>query len=181
MKTNANNDDTTMMILILVIIIERRITIINRIVITINICQLLDLSSIGGAQAWMYNYSRAPSQQWHEARQWCQKHFTDMVAVQNQEEAEFLNNKLPRNPNYYWIGVRKVAGEWTWVETNKNIPTEAQNWASGEPDDSVDQDCVEIYIKRERDTAKWNNENCQKQKGTLCYSGKKKLFTFFLI
>ncbi|XP_075341360.1 P-selectin [Odontesthes bonariensis] len=129
-----------------------------------------NLSSIGGAQAWMYNYSRGPNQQWHEARQWCQKHFTDMVAIQSQEEAEFLNNLLPRNPKYYWIGVHKVAGEWTWVRTNKNIPTEAQNWASGEPDDSVDQDCVEIYIKRERDTAKWNNEKCQKQKGALCYT-----------
>ncbi|KAM9761548.1 sushi, von Willebrand factor type A, EGF and pentraxin domain-containing protein 1-like [Menidia menidia] len=127
-------------------------------------------SSRGITQAWMYSYSLGPNQQWHEARQWCQKHFTDMVAIQNQEEAMFLNNLLPFNPQYYWIGVYKQDGEWTWVETNTNIPIDSQNWATGEPDDSVDQDCVEIYIKRAVDTVKWNNEKCEKQKGIICYS-----------
>lgn len=95
-----------------------------------------------------------------------------MVAIRSQEETDFLNSVLPFNPKYYWIGVSKVNEEWKWVENNQNLPEENQNWASEEPDNIPGQDCVEIYIKRVKDTAKWNNENCQKQKGTVCYSGK---------
>ena len=95
-----------------------------------------------------------------------------MVAIRNQEESDFINNLLPFNSKYYWIGIKKVAGVWTWEETNKTIPEDAQNWATEEPDNIEGQDCVEIYIKREKDTAKWNNENCRSRKGTVCYSGK---------
>lgn len=126
----------------------------------------------GGAQAWTYNYSTGPNQNWYEARKWCQKFFTDMVAIQNQEETNFLNDLLPFNPKYYWIGVHRVAGLWTSVNTSQSVPEEAQNWASAEPDTIPRQDCVEIYIKRARDTAKWNNENCNKLKGAVCYTGR---------
>uniref|UniRef100_I3J1E6 E-selectin n=1 Tax=Oreochromis niloticus TaxID=8128 RepID=I3J1E6_ORENI len=131
----------------------------------------VDLSSRrGGAQAWTYNYSTGPNQNWYEARKWCQKYFTDMVASRNQEETNFLNDLLPFNPKYYWIGIHRVAGLWTSVNTSQSVPEEAQNWASAEPDTISRQDCVEIYIKRGTDTAKWNNENCNKLKGALCYT-----------
>lgn len=101
-----------------------------------------------------------------------------MAAIQNQEETDFLNNLLPFNQKYYWLGIRKVGGEWIWDRTDEKVPQEAQNWATEEPDNIVDQDCVEIYIKREFDTAKWNNENCRKKKGTVCYTGKSLLNLF---
>lgn len=131
-----------------------------------------DLSSRGGVQAWTYTYSNSPNRKWDEARQWCQNNFTDIAIARNQEEIDFLNNLLPFNQKYYWIGVRKVAGVWTWAGPNKDVPIEAQNWAPNEPDNIAGQDCVEIYIKRETDTAKWNNEKCHKRKGTVCYTGK---------
>ncbi|GLD50241.1 E-selectin-like protein [Lates japonicus] len=142
----------------------------HRVLIAALIVLTQDLSSGGGTQAWTYNYSVAPNRRWHEARQWCQQHFTDMVTVHNQEENDFINNLLPFNPKYYWIGVRKVDGEWTWDRTDKSVPEDIQNWAPGEPDNINGQDCVEIYIKREKDTAKWNNEKCRNKKGTACYS-----------
>lgn len=127
-------------------------------------------------QAWTYNYSTSPIRRWLEASQWCQQHFTGMVAIQNQEESDFINNLLPFYPKYYWIGIRKVDGGWIWDGTHEKLPEDAQNWAPDEPDDIAGQDCVEIYIKREIDTAKWNNENCRKKKGTVCYSGKTQFF-----
>ncbi|KAM3876154.1 P-selectin-like [Diretmus argenteus] len=130
--------------------------------------ELQDWSS-GGVQAWMYNYSTSPSRNWKSAREWCQQHFTDMVAIQNKGEIAFLNQMLPFNPGYYWIGIRKVADVWTWVGTNKTLTDEAENWATGEPNNAY-EDCVEIYIKREKDTAKWNDERCRKKKGTVCYT-----------
>uniref|UniRef100_A0A8C7WSD2 C-type lectin domain-containing protein n=1 Tax=Oryzias sinensis TaxID=183150 RepID=A0A8C7WSD2_9TELE len=77
------------------------------------------------AEAWTYAYSKGSNLQWHEARQWCQKHFVDMVSIKNKEEAEYLDSFLPHNPTYYWIGVQKVAAKWTWVDTSKPVPLPA--------------------------------------------------------
>uniref|UniRef100_A0A8C9ZIU0 E-selectin n=1 Tax=Sander lucioperca TaxID=283035 RepID=A0A8C9ZIU0_SANLU len=120
--------------------------------------------------AWTYNYSTIPSRRWPEARQWCLQHFTDMVPIRNKEESDFINDLLPFNTRYYWIGIVKKDGEWIWQDTSEKVPKEAQNWAPEEPDNIADQNCVEIYIKREKDTAKWNNESCRKKKGTVCYA-----------
>ncbi|MBN3296660.1 LYAM3 protein, partial [Amia calva] len=123
-----------------------------------------------GVMAWTYHHNIKHNMNWNAARQWCREHFTDMVAIQNQNEIVYLNTTLPANKGYYWIGIRKINGEWTWVGTNKTLTKEAENWATGEPNNKGDgQDCVEIYIKRPKDSAKWNDEPCTKQKGVLCY------------
>uniref|UniRef100_A0A3B4XYC1 Selectin P n=1 Tax=Seriola lalandi dorsalis TaxID=1841481 RepID=A0A3B4XYC1_SERLL len=132
----------------------------------------------GGAQAWTYSYSTTPNRRWHEARQWCHQHLSNMVTIQTPEETDFINNLLPFNQKYYWTGIRKVDGVWTREGNNKTVPEDAQNWAPEEPDKIAGQDCVEIYIKRNKDTAKWNNEKCQSKKGTICYSGKPLLILF---
>ncbi|XP_042564915.1 P-selectin-like [Clupea harengus] len=124
-----------------------------------------------GVQAWTYNYTTKTPLDWESSRRYCREHFTDMVAIQNKAEITYLNQVLPRNPSYYWIGIRKVKETWTWVGTKKALTPEAENWATGEPNDLGDgQDCVEIYIKREKDTGKWNDENCKKRKGVICYT-----------
>uniref|UniRef100_A0AAY5E8E9 E-selectin n=1 Tax=Electrophorus electricus TaxID=8005 RepID=A0AAY5E8E9_ELEEL len=107
---------------------------------------------------------------WKTALQWCQQHHTGMVAIQNQDEIAHLNQVLPFHPTYYWIGIRKVEDGWMWVGTRKPLTPEAANWASGEPNNQgKGEDCVEIYIKRLRDTAMWNDEKCSKKKAALCY------------
>ncbi|POI34027.1 hypothetical protein CIB84_002221 [Bambusicola thoracicus] len=102
-----------------------------------------------------------------------------MVAIQNKAEINHLNDFLPFNPSYYWIGIRKINGTWTWVGTNKELTEEAENWASeeaenwasGEPNGKGNnEDCVEIYIKRGKDDGKWNDEQCEKKKVALCYT-----------
>ncbi|XP_062920061.1 L-selectin-like isoform X1 [Mobula hypostoma] len=121
-----------------------------------------------GAQTWNYEYSQS-NMTWPEARVYCQNHYTDLVAIQNQEEINHLNQVIPRNPTYYWIGIRKIAGVWTWVGTNKSLDKKAENWAQGEPTPGG-EDCVEIYIKRDRDAGRWNNDPCtERQKRALCY------------
>lgn len=133
---------------------------------------ITDLSDNGGVQAWTYTSSTRPSRKWFEASQWCQKNSARLVPIQSQEETDFLNNLLPYNPKYYWIGIRREDGVWIWDGTGKKVPEEDQNWSPMEPDNITSQDCVEIYIKREDSAGKWNNENCEKRKGTICYKGK---------
>lgn len=125
---------------------------------------------------WSYNYSNT-AMDWQQSRAWCRQHYTDMVAIQNQEEIEYLNSVLPRQSAYYWIGIRKVDNVWTWVGTNKALTAEATNWATGEPNNgknrrstSKNEDCVEMYIKRDLQPGKWNDERCSKLKTALCYA-----------
>uniref|UniRef100_A0A452II18 E-selectin n=1 Tax=Gopherus agassizii TaxID=38772 RepID=A0A452II18_9SAUR len=119
---------------------------------------------------WTYHYSEK-NMTYKLAEEWCRKHYTNMVAIQNKEEIVHLNAFLPFNPSYYWIGIRKIDNEWTWVGTRKRLTDEAKNWAKGEPNNKKnDEDCVEIYIKREKDAGKWNDERCSKQKVALCYA-----------
>ena len=132
----------------------------------------------GGVSGWSYFHSNY-TMTWTSARDWCQKHYTDMVAIQNQEEIAHLNSMLPKMPSYYWIGIRKVDNVWTWVGTNKSLTDEATNWATGEPNNAKDsktkatsEDCVEMYIKRKMEPGTWNDERCDKSKTALCYAGE---------
>ncbi|XP_030064242.1 E-selectin isoform X2 [Microcaecilia unicolor] len=128
------------------------------------------LVMLAGVKGWSYHFSNV-NMTYEAARKWCQTHFTDMVAIQNREENEYLNQILPFNPTYYWIGIRKIEGQWTWVGTNKVLTEEAQNWANNEPNNKKkNEDCVEIYIKRMKDESKWNDESCKKTKVALCYT-----------
>ncbi|MEJ1270271.1 selectin endothelial cell [Cricetulus griseus] len=124
-----------------------------------------------GTNCWTYHYSEK-SMNWENARKFCKENYTDLVAIQNKREIEYLEKTLPKNPTYYWIGIRKIGKTWTWVGTNKSLTKEAENWGTGEPNNKkTKEDCVEIYIKRERDSGKWNDDACHKRKAALCYTG----------
>lgn len=132
---------------------------------------ILGLTVLQGVNGWTYHYSDT-NMTYREAEQWCRKKYTNLVAIQNKEEIKHLNAFLPFNPGYYWIGIRKINGVWTWTGTNKELTEEARNWASGEPNGKGNnEDCVEIYIKRGKDDGKWNDEQCEKKKVALCYTG----------
>ncbi|XP_034035709.1 E-selectin-like isoform X2 [Thalassophryne amazonica] len=127
-------------------------------------------------ECWSYYYSNT-TMNWEEARAWCQQSYTDMVAIQNQEEIKHLNSWLPKKSTYYWIGIRKINNVWTWVGTNKALTVEATNWAKGEPNNGKqrskqgkNEDCVEMYVKRDQQPGKWNDERCDKLKTALCYT-----------
>lgn len=133
---------------------------------------LADFLARDGTNGWTYHYSEKPMN-WAKARRYCQENYTDLVAIQNKGEIEYLERTLPFINTYYWIGIRKVEGIWTWVGTNKSLTKEAENWGNGEPNNRKSkEDCVEIYIKRVKDAGKWNDDSCYKQKRALCYTGK---------
>ncbi|KAM3840194.1 P-selectin-like isoform 7-T7 [Vipera latastei] len=120
--------------------------------------------------AWTYHYGAKSDLTWEDARKFCQTWYTDLVAIQNKEEIAYLNEVLPKHSKYYWIGIRKINNTWTWVGTRKALTKEAENWAYREPNNRhSSQDCVEIYIKRDFEVGKWNDEPCWKKKRALCY------------
>ncbi|KAM3915529.1 E-selectin-like [Leptodactylus fuscus] len=123
-----------------------------------------------------WTYHTSPNNMPYDSAQaFCREKYTDMVAIQNHEENKYLNEILPFNPAYYWIGIRKNINtqKWTWVGTNKELTKEAENWATNEPNnknENENEDCVEMYVKRLNDTGKWNDEPCSKKKMALCYT-----------
>ncbi|MBV99293.1 E-selectin, partial [Eschrichtius robustus] len=120
--------------------------------------------------AWSYNAS-TETLTFDEASAYCQQRYTHLVAIQNQEEIKHLNSAFSYSPSYYWIGIRKINDTWTWIGTQKPLTEEAANWAPGEPNNKQNkEDCIEIYIKRETDSGKWNDERCSKKKLALCYT-----------
>lgn len=122
--------------------------------------------------AWTYNYS-SHAYTWNVSRSFCQKYFTDLVAIQNKNEIAYLNDVIPFYRSYYWIGIRKINNNWTWVGTKKTLTKEAENWAENEPNNKKNnQDCVEIYIKSVSAPGKWNDEPCGRRKRALCYTGR---------
>ncbi|XP_051868506.1 P-selectin-like isoform X2 [Pristis pectinata] len=137
--------------------------------VTIVILELLLLGEIHG---WTYHHI-TEKMPWEKARDFCRQRYTDMVAIQNAQEIEFLNDFLPALQSYYWIGLRKIDDVWTWVGTEKPLSKEAENWAKGEPNNdgkTGKEDCVEMYIKRNIDTGMWNDIDCGKKKAPLCYT-----------
>lgn len=130
--------------------------------------------------AWTYHIgSKAYS--WNASRTFCQKYYTDLVAIQNKDEIAYLNDVIPYDSRYYWIGIRKVNGKWTWVGTNKTLTEEAENWADHEPNNKKNnQDCVEIYIKSPSAPGRWNDEPCWRKKRPLCYTGASPLLPLCL-
>lgn len=119
----------------------------------------------------MYHYSD-PKMTYSEAELWCKERDTNMVAIQNKEEINYLNNFLPFSPGYCWIAIRKIHEVWTWIGTNKELTEEAETWASGEPNGKGNnEDCVETHIRRGKDDGKWNEEKCEKKKAALCHTG----------
>ncbi|XP_004425115.1 PREDICTED: E-selectin isoform X1 [Ceratotherium simum simum] len=120
--------------------------------------------------AWSYSASTR-NMTFDEASAYCQQRYTHLVAIQNQEEIKYLNSIFSHSPSYYWIGIRKVNNKWVWIGTQKPLTEEAKNWAPGEPNNKQNnEDCVEIYIKRDKDAGKWNDEKCSKKKLALCYT-----------
>ncbi|XP_027724283.1 E-selectin isoform X1 [Vombatus ursinus] len=123
-----------------------------------------------GSEAWLYASSEM-NMTYEQARKYCQERYTDLVAIQNKNEIEYLNRTLTFSPSYYWIGIRKINGIWTWVGTQKPLTKEAMNWAPNEPNNKQNnEDCVEIYIKRKEASGMWNDERCTKEKLALCYT-----------
>uniref|UniRef100_A0A8D0H861 E-selectin n=1 Tax=Sphenodon punctatus TaxID=8508 RepID=A0A8D0H861_SPHPU len=119
---------------------------------------------------WTYHASDR-NMSYEEAERFCKHNYTHLVAIQSQEEIAHLNAEFPFNPGYYWIGIRKIGNNWTWIGTNKRLTNESKNWAEGEPNNQAkNEDCVEIYIKRSHDAGKWNDAKCSNKKVALCYT-----------
>lgn len=129
-------------------------------------------------EGWTYHSDNKTKLNWKEAREWCQKHYTDIVMVHNENVTHFLTKYLPSRSSapYYWIGLKNISNSWTWV-ANGQIAN-YQNWGDKEPNSVLpDENCVE-YISNPKNNGKWNDESCIRQKYPVCQKGKEPELVF---
>ncbi|XP_058612539.1 L-selectin-like [Onychostoma macrolepis] len=130
--------------------------------VLIHLCFIL--VSVGG---WTYEWKADKLMSWNETREWCQQHYTDIAMVHNENVTHFLKENVKNiSSPYYWIGMRKISGTWTWVANGQ--PMKYENWALNEPNNKSNENCVELYTSRTDNSGKWNDDNCQLKKHPLC-------------
>ena len=77
---------------------------------------------------------------WRSNRGACQRQGGDLVSIETEEEWNFINNEIQkRNAAHYqnkWsVGLKKMAGNWTWVSGR---PLIICKWGQGEPSGKYD-------------------------------------------
>ncbi|KAM4568378.1 uncharacterized protein V3H82_012573 isoform 2-T2 [Fundulus diaphanus] len=70
-------------------------------------------------RCYLFYLESFPWKTWEQSRQLCQNQKADLVVIDSLEEQEFISN----NSNYYydayhgyWLGLRQVNNNWTWVD-----------------------------------------------------------------
>eukprot|EP00117_Sycon_ciliatum_P007514 scpid20721/ scgid10588/ Macrophage mannose receptor 1; C-type lectin domain family 13 member D; C-type lectin domain family 13 member D-like; Macrophage mannose receptor 1-like protein 1 len=105
------------------------------------------------------------NQSWVAARQWCITHNAELVnimsAVENKLVVQIASGLLGRTSSY-WIGLNdmQTQGQYSWSTGNTLV---YNNWRSGEPNNPLDEDCVEMD-----DSSYWNDQGCSTQRSFIC-------------
>ncbi|XP_026088483.1 L-selectin-like isoform X2 [Carassius auratus] len=119
-------------------------------------------------EGWTYHWKENEKMTWNETRGWCQREYTDIVMVHNENVTRFLEKNLPEKSSspYFWIGMKKINDIWTWAANGQSVDNE--NWAPTEPNNNnADENCVELYTNT-NNKGKWNDDSCEHKKHPLC-------------
>ena len=80
------------------------------------------------------------------------------------ENSEVSDNAFSIGLDVFWIGIHDPT-EGTFVYASDGSPVEYTNWGEGQPNNSGDEDCVEIgYISNDS----WNDDKCDTPLGLIC-------------
>lgn len=103
----------------------------------------------------MYFYNPL-SQTGDAAQAWAQNYGAGLVSLQSGTENSCIVTDLNNNgfSGIIWIGFNDIASEGSFVWYDQS-PIVYTNWHSGEPNNSGNEDCVQIYPD-----GQWNDLNC---------------------
>ena len=93
------------------------------------------------------------------ARDDCRQFNTELLTVDDSTDLAFLRSLHPANGGVFvdrwWIGLHDQTseGQYEWVDGSDSAVT---NWASGEPNNDGNEDCVELIDGQ----ARWNDVEC---------------------
>ena len=135
--------------------------------------QFLDLiSKLLYIPPYFYVYQLTPGvQSWHEIRQYCQNWGGDLAVhgVKTMQNRKKLFENLSII-HWTWIGANDIASEGNWVWVDGELADRSELiWASWEPNDGEDHDCVFMYEPNKvRDAGLAGAYNCSLSDPGLC-------------
>lgn len=117
-------------------------------------------------------YRETEKMTWAEAAVQCAVSWGGyLVTINDAEENEFLTAAFHGNK---WIGLsdrqnerEKSRDNWLWFQGSSDYA----NWDDGEPNNSGDEDCIELYTSGGSE-GEWNDEKCSDKNHAICeYDG----------
>ncbi len=106
-----------------------------------------------GCSIYFYN---PISQSGDNAQAWAQTYGANLISIQSAAENNCIANDLVAHSfsGTIWIGFNDIASEGSFVWYDQS-PVVYTNWNGGEPNNSGNEDCVQIYPN-----GMWNDLNC---------------------
>ena len=121
-------------------------------------------------------YKTYEEMNYHDAKDQCEVDGAYLATPRSNEENAFIASLIP-NANI-WIGLNDIDEEGTFVSVDGEDVT-YKKWSNGEPNDSGNEDGVEIIGDRELSNGYWNDKSTKIQNQFVCmsniifdYSGK---------
>ena len=103
----------------------------------------------------------ADKKSWGDARTACLGEGADLVSLSNNAENLFTITIVTET---FWAGLNDQASEGSWKWTD-GTPYSYTNWGGGEPNNSGNEDCVQIYTSA---SAQWNDLPCSASLTYMC-------------
>lgn len=104
---------------------------------------------------------------WTSARDGCRSLGGELITINTELESAWAGAVFGAL-EARWIGIndRDDEGEFTWVSGDDG---EFRAWNTGEPNNSLfREDCVELLMRGNEGTARWNDSNCANDRQYIC-------------
>ncbi|XP_029436897.1 asialoglycoprotein receptor 1-like isoform X2 [Rhinatrema bivittatum] len=139
-------------------------------------CQLQILKSNGSQMAccppkWLTfsgscYYFSTQRKSWEESKRYCLDEKAHLVVINTQTEQSFVEKQSM--PDYHWIGLTDVDGQWKWVD-GTSYDSAVKNWIQGQPDEYFGhglgggEDCAHLHAN-----GQWNDDHCSRLYKWIC-------------
>ncbi|XP_066913843.1 alpha-N-acetylgalactosamine-specific lectin-like [Clytia hemisphaerica] len=104
---------------------------------------------------------------WNNAELYCISKGDHLASIKSKQENDFVYRLTTGGRNDYWIGMsdKQVEGSFTWSDGKTAT---YKNFASGQPNNAANQDCVSFYKNYADYAGKWNDWECSKSFTFVC-------------
>ncbi|XP_051751617.1 CD209 antigen-like protein E isoform X2 [Ctenopharyngodon idella] len=100
---------------------------------------------------------------WSESRQYCRDRGADLVIINTEEKQRLISSIIKEKA---WIGLSdtETEGRMIWVD---NSPLNRGFWFKGEPNNSGNEDCIELN-PTQGPVNNWNDLPCSEKRKGIC-------------
>ena len=103
---------------------------------------------------------------WTAAENFCLKERGHLASATSKDTSVFLWKGMKRKGiRNVWIGGNDIEKEGTWKWPKACYPWKATFWASGEPNNWGNEDCMEMSIGNK---GRWNDNSCRRKDKFIC-------------